>query len=66
MTRTASDRLTRVVVADDHESTRFLLRTLLEFVSTIEIVGEASTGRDAVAQVLEHQATSCCSTWLCR
>jgi CheY-like chemotaxis protein len=51
-----SDRLTRVVVADDHEPTRFLLRTLLEFVPTIEIVGEAATGKDAVALVLEHQA----------
>jgi CheY-like chemotaxis protein len=51
-----SDRLTRVVVADDHEPTRFLLRTLLEFVPTIEIVGEAATGKDAVARVLEHQA----------
>jgi len=51
-----SNRLTRVVVADDHEPTRFLLRTLLEFVPTIEIVGEAETGKNAVALVLEHQA----------
>jgi two-component system response regulator DesR len=51
-----SDPLTRVVVADDHEPTRFLLRTLLEFVPTIEIVGEAATGKEAVALVLEHQA----------
>jgi CheY-like chemotaxis protein len=51
-----SDRLTRVVVADDHEPTRFLLRTLLEFVPTIEIVGEAAIGTEAVALVLEHQA----------
>jgi two-component system, NarL family, response regulator DesR len=56
LTETVSDRLTRVVVADDHEPTRFLLRTLLEFVPTIEIVGEAATGKDAVALVLEHQA----------
>jgi CheY-like chemotaxis protein len=55
-TGSISDRLTRVVVADDHEPTRFLLRTLLEFVPTIEIVGEAGTGKDAVALVLEHQA----------
>jgi CheY-like chemotaxis protein len=55
-TEIVSDRLTRVVVADDHEPTRFLLRTLLEFVPTIEIVGEAATGREAVALVLEHQA----------
>jgi CheY-like chemotaxis protein len=51
-----SDRLTRVVVADDHEPTRFLLRTLLEFVPTIEIVGEAANGKEAVGLVLEHQA----------
>jgi DNA-binding NarL/FixJ family response regulator len=38
ITGIATDRLTRVVVADDHEATRFLLRTLLEFVPTIEIV----------------------------
>jgi CheY-like chemotaxis protein len=56
ITGIATDRLTRVVVADDHEATRFLLRTLLEFVPTIEIVGEAATGKDAVALVLEHQA----------
>jgi CheY-like chemotaxis protein len=55
-TEAISDRLTRVVVADDHEPTRFLLRTLLEFVPTIELVGEAATGKDAVALVLEHQA----------
>jgi CheY-like chemotaxis protein len=56
ITEIDSNRLTRVVVADDHEPTRFLLRTLLEFIPTLEIVGEASTGKDAVARVLEHQA----------
>lgn len=48
--------LVRVVVADDHEATRFLLRTLLEFVPTLEIVGEASDGREAVDLVLSQQA----------
>jgi DNA-binding NarL/FixJ family response regulator len=52
----AAEPLTRIVVADDHEPTRFLLRTLLEFVPTVEVVAEATTGREAVDRVLELQA----------
>lgn len=48
--------LVRVVIADDHEPIRFLLRTLLEFVPTLDVVGEAADGRQAVDLVLAHQA----------
>lgn len=48
--------LVRVVVGDDHEPTRFLLHTLLEFVPTLEVVGEAADGREAVDLVLSQQA----------
>jgi CheY-like chemotaxis protein len=49
-------RLVRVVIADDDQPTRVLLRTLLEFVPTLEIVGEAVNGREAVDLVLSQQA----------
>jgi DNA-binding NarL/FixJ family response regulator len=39
----------RVVLADDHEIVRAGIRTLLEHISGIEVVGEASDGREAVA-----------------
>jgi DNA-binding NarL/FixJ family response regulator len=48
--------LMRVVIADDHAPTRFLLRTLLEFVPTLDVVGEASNGRQAVDLVLSEHA----------
>lgn len=44
----------RVVIADDHDLFREGLRQLLETVDDIEIVGEASTGHQAVKLVMEH------------
>jgi DNA-binding NarL/FixJ family response regulator len=39
----------RVLIADDHELARLGLRTMLEPESDLEVVGEAATGREAVA-----------------
>jgi CheY-like chemotaxis protein len=50
------ESLVRVVIADDDEPTRQLLRALLEFVPTLEVVGVASDGREAVDLVLSEQA----------
>jgi DNA-binding NarL/FixJ family response regulator len=43
----------RVVLADDHEIVRAGIRTLLEHISGIEVVGEASDGREVVALAAE-------------
>ncbi len=40
----------RVLLADDHDILRDGLRMLLEMVSDIQVVGEARTGREAVAE----------------
>jgi len=45
----------RLLIADDHPLFRKGLRTLLGAVSDFELVGEADTGRSAVAQSLELQ-----------
>ena len=39
----------RILIADDHVSIRTALRELLDLVSGIEVVGEATTGVEAVA-----------------
>jgi two-component system, NarL family, response regulator DegU len=44
----------RVVIADDHDLFREGLRQLLESVEDIEVVGEASTGHQAIMLVREH------------
>jgi DNA-binding NarL/FixJ family response regulator len=44
------------VLADDHEATRFLLRTLLSLHPEIEIVGEAASGEEAARLALEGDA----------
>lgn len=46
-------RLIRIFVADDHPIVRRGIRDLLETESDIEVVGEATNGRDAVAKVVE-------------
>jgi DNA-binding NarL/FixJ family response regulator len=43
--------MTRVLLADDHETVRQGLKLLLNEQPDIEVVGEAAGGRDAVAQV---------------
>src|SRR6202171_1383419 len=39
----------RVIIADDHELARLGLRTMLEPEPDLEVIGEAATGREAVA-----------------
>lgn len=45
----------RVFVLDDHELVRTGLRTVLEAEDDMEVVGEASTARDALARIKELQ-----------
>ncbi len=40
----------RILIADDHEVVRKGLRSLLEGEGSLEVVGEASNGREAVSQ----------------
>ena len=45
----------RVLIADDHPVFRFGLRALLQGEAGMEIVGEATTGREAVEMALERK-----------
>jgi len=52
-----SDAITgrrRVLIADDHEPTRVLMRTLIRL-EGMQVVGEAKDGSEAVALALEHE-----------
>ena len=44
----------RIVIADDHEPTRVLLRVLIEL-EGMDVVGEAEDGTEAVALTLRHE-----------
>ena len=44
-----------VLIVDDHGVVRQGLRTYLELVEDIEVLGEATNGLEAVAQVRKHQ-----------
>jgi DNA-binding NarL/FixJ family response regulator len=48
MTGSAEPRRARVIIADDHELARLGLRTMLVPEEDLEVVGEATTGREAV------------------
>src|SRR5215470_4057230 len=48
MTVSESLRRARVIIADDHELARLGLRTMLVPEPDLEVVGEATTGREAV------------------
>src|ERR1700694_81275 len=48
--RKRSEKMVRVVIADDHPVFRFGLRTLLKADPTMEVVGEATNGEEAIAQ----------------
>ena len=45
----------KVVLADDHAVVRAGIRSMLESMSEIELVGQASNGREAIALVEEQQ-----------
>lgn len=47
--------LMRVLIVDDHQPTRFLIRTLLSFVEHVEVVAEAADGLEAVQLVIERE-----------
>ena len=51
-TRSAANPAIRVLVADDHAVLRQALRYMLESQPGLEVVGEASNGREAVASAL--------------
>src|SRR5258706_10942464 len=46
---TQLERRGRIIIADDHELARLGLRTMLEPEPDLEVIGEAATGREAVA-----------------
>src|SRR5437762_519191 len=48
----------RVVLADDHNLVRAGLRALLERMSDVEVVGEASDGRAALALIARGEASA--------
>jgi DNA-binding NarL/FixJ family response regulator len=47
--------LKRAILADDHGVVRSGIKSLLESEGDVEIIGEASTGREAIEQVKRHQ-----------
>ncbi len=49
----AQEREIRILIADDHTIVREGLRKLLDDESGIEVVGEATDGRDAVAKAID-------------
>jgi DNA-binding NarL/FixJ family response regulator len=55
MTIVEEQRRARVIIADDHELARLGLRTMLVPEPDLEVVGEAATGREAVALSRELQ-----------
>lgn len=50
----------RVLIADDHETFRRALRSLLETDPEIEIIGEVSNGREACSMATENLAQVVC------
>jgi DNA-binding NarL/FixJ family response regulator len=47
--------LIKVIIADDHPLVRFAVRRCLEWEESVEVVGEARTGREAVDLTLRHR-----------
>ena len=45
----------RVLLVDDHEDLRFLLRTTLQLAKEFSVIAEADNGRSAVEQAARHQ-----------
>ena len=51
----------RLVIADDHTFYREGIRTILHMVAGIEVIGEAATGEEVIAQALEKQPDVMCA-----
>jgi DNA-binding NarL/FixJ family response regulator len=47
--------LIKVIIADDHPLVRFAVRSCLEWEESVEVVGEARTGKEAVDLTLRLQ-----------
>jgi two-component system, NarL family, response regulator DevR len=45
----------RILIADDHEVVRMGIKTLLHQQTEFQVVGEASTGEEAIEQALKHK-----------
>jgi CheY-like chemotaxis protein len=45
----------RVLIVDDDQPTRFLIRTLLSFIEPVEVIAEAADGAEAVQRVIEQE-----------
>ena len=54
--KTAPERRARLVIADDHEATRVLLRTVVGLHPEIEVVGEAENGEEAARRAVSGEA----------
>ncbi|WP_447978655.1 response regulator transcription factor [Candidatus Nitrospira bockiana] len=48
-------KLLDILIVDDHEIVRLGLRTMLDLVPGIRVVGEAATGQDALSQTMRLQ-----------
>ncbi len=55
MDEAGAERRTRVVLADDTEDLRMVLRRLLEHDGRFEVVAEAEDGQEAVQVAAQHQ-----------
>ncbi len=55
MEEAGAERRTRVVLADDTEDLRTILRRLLEHDGRFEVVAEAEDGHEAVQAAADHQ-----------
>jgi len=45
----------RILIADDEPIARLILREHIESIPSLEVAGEASTGAEALAQILQHR-----------
>ena len=65
MSLSRQDRI-RLVIADDHPVVREGLRSMLATAADMEVVGEAGTGAQAVAQAQVFSPRFCSWTFACR
>ena len=56
--------MTRILIADDHDGTRAVLRVLLQQHVDWEICGEASTGSEALQKTIELKPDVLVKDWV--